>query len=89
MNYDFIFNYVMYSSNSSSNSSKSSYDPRVTILELRVYIPFPILLRIMSLATLLYRLKQTSQQWYDRLQTTLRQFGFFYSKSSFFTENNH
>ena len=30
MNYECIFNYLMYS-NSNSNSSESSYDPRVTI----------------------------------------------------------
>ena len=30
MNYESIFNYLMYS-NSDSNSSESSYDPRVTI----------------------------------------------------------
>jgi len=29
MNYESIFNYVMYSSNSSNNSFESSYDPRV------------------------------------------------------------
>jgi len=30
INYESIFNYVMYSNNSSSNSSELSYDPRVT-----------------------------------------------------------
>ena len=30
MNYESIFNYVMYSSNLNSNSSELSYDPRVT-----------------------------------------------------------
>ena len=30
MNYESIFNYVIYSSNSNGNSSESSYDPWVT-----------------------------------------------------------
>ena len=30
MNYESIFNYDIYNSNSNSNSSESSYDPQVT-----------------------------------------------------------
>ena len=45
MNYESIFNYLMYN-NSNSNSSKSSYDPRVTS-----FFPSPIRLRVTSLTT--------------------------------------
>jgi len=40
MNYEYIFNYVMYSNNSSSNCSKSSYDPQVTSFH-SLFDPFP------------------------------------------------